>query len=66
MTMPVGQQTLMAGSCIRSLFTRLRGSVACFGLEQEFKEEASFPGNLDGHFEELVDEPTLTPDATPA
>jgi hypothetical protein len=43
-----------------------RGSVASFGLEQGFKERASFPGTLGSHFEEFVDEPILTPDATPA
>jgi hypothetical protein len=44
----------------------LAGSVASFGLEQGFKERASFPGTLGSHFEEFVDEPILTPDATPA
>jgi hypothetical protein len=42
------------------------GSVASFGLEQGFKERASFPGTLGSHFEEFVDEPILTPHATPA
>jgi hypothetical protein len=42
------------------------GSVASFGTEQEFAEKTSFSGTLGGHFEEFVDEPILTPDATPA
>ena len=49
-----------------SAFHPSAGSVASFGTEQESAEKTSFPGNLGGHFEEFVDEPILTPDATPA
>jgi hypothetical protein len=42
------------------------GSVASFATEQEFEEEASFPGTLGCHFEEFVDEPILTLDVLPA
>jgi hypothetical protein len=42
------------------------GSVASFRAEQEFAGKASFPANSGGHFEEFVDEPILTTDATPA
>ena len=44
----------------------LHGSVASFGTEQEFEEKTSFPGALDGHIEEFVDEPILTLDVLPA
>jgi hypothetical protein len=46
----------------------MRGSgiVASFAAEREFAGKASFSGTSGGHFEEFVDEPILTPDATPA
>jgi hypothetical protein len=34
--------------------------------EMAVAKKASFLGNSRGHFEEFVDEPILTPDATPA
>ena len=35
-------------------------------MEQGFKEKALFPGTSGSYFEEFLDEPILTPDATPA
>src|ERR1022692_3434795 len=42
------------------------GSVASFETEQRVRRGTGFPGTLNGHFEEFVDESILTPHATPA
>ena len=34
--------------------------------ERRVRRETALRGTLGGHFEEFVDEPILTPDATPA
>jgi hypothetical protein len=64
----LGDDTEGGGAAFRETLRELGYIGQCCKLRSEMgvAKKASFLGNSRGHFEEFVDEPILTPDATPA